>query len=39
MFEEAADISPKEITANVGTEGGVKKFLFWEISEEFPITR
>ncbi|KAJ7916694.1 hypothetical protein B0H13DRAFT_2231598 [Mycena leptocephala] len=26
-------------TANVGTEGAVKKFLFWDISEEFPITR
>jgi hypothetical protein len=25
-------------TANVGTEGAVKKFLFWDISEEFPIT-
>jgi hypothetical protein len=26
-------------TANVGTEGAVKFFLFWDISEEFPITR
>jgi hypothetical protein len=26
-------------TANVGTEGAVKKILFWDISEEFPITR
>jgi hypothetical protein len=24
-------------TANVGTEGAVKKFLIWDVSEEFPI--
>jgi hypothetical protein len=30
--------SSPHITANVGTEGAVKKCLFWDISEEFPIT-
>jgi hypothetical protein len=28
-----------DITANVGTEGVVKKFLIWDVSEEFPITQ
>jgi hypothetical protein len=27
------------LTANVGTEGAVKKFLIWDVSEEFPITQ
>jgi hypothetical protein len=27
------------ITANVGTEGAVKKFPIWDVSEEFPITQ
>jgi hypothetical protein len=32
-------VAEKTVTANVGTEGAVKKFLIWDVSEEFPITQ
>jgi hypothetical protein len=34
-----SEIQIASITANVGTEGAVKKFPIWDVSEEFPITQ